>query len=187
MADENGKFIAMQLNVADIKYLSVRKLYFDWFFPTGAETATQLLDNIIKIYLSSINRTDLIKEIRNWKGNETHNIVRIIQLLIERLSLDFDFQKHNNVLENLYKLYSNRYLDSLNTIKEAHTILDDLNTIDYSYKYFRDRVLLDDNLREETIINKLFLKNQDIAWGVDKISLYNLFYRNNQHFVRNTV
>ena len=45
--------IVCELNLDDFKYLSVRFLFFNWFFPVGAEVANQLLDNIIKLYLKS--------------------------------------------------------------------------------------------------------------------------------------
>lgn len=179
---EDEKQIVPQVILNDLKYLSVRQLYLSWFFPTGAEVANQLIDNIIKVYLQSIKRQDLIQKIRKWGGNETHNVVRIIEILIIELSLNFDLNIHKNVLENLYKLYQNRYLDSLKKTGNSKTLLKDLNTIDYTYKYFRDKVNLSDQAREETIINKVFLKNKDLLWGEDKISLYNLFYRGNQYF-----
>ena len=172
--------------MADLKYLSVRHLYFNWFFNTGAETANQLIDTIIKTYLKSIGREDLIKKIREWRGNETHNTVRTIETLIQNLKLDFDIRSHKAVMENIYKLYQNRYLDQLKTIGNCQTLLEDLDTIDYTYKYFRDRVQLSTEARSETLINKLFLNNEDILWGVEKISLYNLFYRDNQRFEKIT-
>jgi len=176
------KLIVPQIILDDLKYLSVRQLYINWFFNTGAEVSNQLIDNIIKIYLQSINKKNLIKKIRSWRGNETHNIKKIIEMLITELSIDFDITTHKDVLENLYKLYQNRYIDSLKNTGECETILKDLNTIDYTYKYFRDKVSLSNQAKEETLINKLFLKKQDLPWGLEKISLYNLFYRNNQHF-----
>lgn len=180
--DKKEKQIIPQIILNDLKYLSVRQLYFSWFFSTGAEVANQLIDNVIKVYLQSIERQDLIKKIREWGGNETHNVVRIIKMLITELSLDFDLKVHRDILESLYKLYQNRYLDSLKKTGSCKTLLEDLNTIDYTYKYFRDKVNINDKAREETIINKLFYKNKDILWGIDNISLYDLFYKNNQSF-----
>lgn len=179
---EEEKHIVPQLILNDLKYLSVRQLYLNWFFNTGAEVANQLIDNIIKLYLQSIKRTDLITKIRQWHGNETHNVVKIIEMIIAELTLDFDIKGHKDILENLYKLYQSRYLDSLKTTGNSQTFLKDLDTIDYTYKYFRDKLNLSAKAKEETIINKLFFKNQDLLWGADKISLYNLFYRNNNNF-----
>ncbi|MBU1075099.1 hypothetical protein KJ705_03390 [Patescibacteria group bacterium] len=176
------KQIVPQIILNDLKYLSVRQLYISRFFNTGAEVANQLLDNIIKVYLQSTNHEDLIRKIRSWRGNETHNVVKMIDMLIAELSINFDLKNHKDVLENLYKLYQNRYLDSLRNTGECKTLLKDLNTIDYTYKYFRDRVKLSDKAKKETLINKLFLQNQDMKWGENKISLYNLFYEGNQHF-----
>ncbi len=180
--NEEERKIVPEIILADLKYLSVRSLYFDWFFNTGAETANQLIDAIIKTYLRSIYREDLIKKIRNWRGNETHNTVRIIEVLIQDLNLDFDIKSHKDVMENIYKLYQNRYLDRLETTGNCQSLLKDLDTIDYVYKYFRDRVQLGDEARGETLINKLFLNNQDMQWGAEKVSLYSLFYRDNQRF-----
>lgn len=182
--NEKEKQIVPQVILADLKYLSVRHLYFNWFFNTGAETANQLIDVIIKIYLKSINREDLVREIRSWRGNETHNTTRIIENLCskDKLGIDFDIENHKTILENIYKIYRNRYLDQLKNTGQCKTLLKDLDTIDYTYKYFRDKVKLSDNAKKELLINKLFFNNQDIPWGVDKISLYNLFYRDNKHF-----
>lgn len=179
---EEEKQIVPQLILNDLKYLSVRQLYFNWFFSTGAETANQLIDNMVKLYLQSIKRQDLIGKIRKLGGNETHNVVKMINMLVAELSLDFDLNTHKDVLENLYKLYQNRYLDSLKKTGACRTFLKDLSTIDYAYKYFRGKINISDQAKEETIINRLFLKDQDLYWGSDNISLYSLFYRDNQYF-----
>ncbi len=178
---ESNIVCALILN--DFKYLSVRCLYYDWFFPTGAEVATQLLDNVIKLYLTSINREDLIKKIRTWKGNETHNIVKIIRLLIQELNLDFDINNHKGVLENIFNVYQARYLDSLEKIGKCKTILKDVHTIDYTYKYFRDKIQISHEAKNQTLINKLFFDGKDMLWGEDKISLFAIFKRNNQAFL----
>ena len=180
--NEKEKQIVPQVILADLKYLSVRHLYFNWFFNTGAETANQLIDSIIKIYLKSIDREDLIKEIRGWRGNETHNTVRTIETLMKKINLDFDIKNHTAVMETIYKIYKNRYLDQFKKTGNCQTLLKDLDTIDYAYKYFRDKVQLSKKAKNEFLINKLFFNNQDMQWGVDEISLYNLFYRNNQRF-----
>lgn len=178
------KQIVPQVILNDLKYLSIRQLYLDWFFGTGAEVANQLIDNIIKTYLKSINREDLIKKIRSWRGNESHNILRIIEMLIDEISIDFDLKTHKDVLENLYKLYQNRYLDSLKNTSECKALLKDIDTIDYTYKYFRDKVNLSDEASKELLFNKLFFQGKDLKWGEEKISLNNLFYKNNKHFRR---
>jgi len=176
------KQIVPQVILNDLKYLSVRHLYLNWFFNTGAEVANQLIDNIIKTYLKSIDREDLIREVRGWGGNESHNIVKIIEMLVAEISIDFDLKTHKDVLENLYKLYQNRYLDSLKNTGDCKTLLKDIDTIDYTYKYFRDKVNLSEKARKELLINKLFFQGKDLRWGEEKISLSNLFYRNNKHF-----
>lgn len=180
--NEEEKNIVPQIILTDLKYLSVRQLYFNWFFNTGAETANHLLDSITKIYLKSIGRNDLISEIRSWRGNETHNIVRIINKLIKELNLDFDIRTHKPILENIFKLYKVRYLEELRDIGACHTMIKDLDTIDYAYKYFRDKTQLSDAAKNELLINKLFLNKNDILWGEDNISLHNLFGRGNKSF-----
>lgn len=177
------KLLVPQIILNDLKYLSIRQLYLNWFFTTGAEVANQLLDNVIKAYLQSIERRDLIKVIRKWGGNEAHNVVRMIELLIKEISLDFDLGAHKSVLDNLYKIYQLRYLDSLQEAYTVNTSIKDLDSIDYAYEYFRDKINISEQARAETIINKLFLSNQDMRWGEDKISLYGLFSRNNHRFV----
>jgi len=178
--EESNKICELNLN--DFKYLSVRFLYLNWFFPAGAEIANQLIDNTIKLYLKSINRQDLMKEIMNWRGNETHNIVRIIEkIVIRELNLDFDINQHRDILENIYKIYQNRYL-SLKKTGECKTFLKDIHTIDYAYKYFRDKIKVSVKGRDQTLINKIFLRKQDLLWGEDKISLFAVFSKNNQAF-----
>jgi len=174
--------IICELNLNDFKYLSVRFLFHNWFFTTGAEIANQLLDNVIKLYLKSINHFDLIKEIRSWRGNESHNVPRIIELCIEKLNLNFDLNNHKAILENVYKSYQVRYLENLKETGEIRGFLEDIQTIDYSYKYFRDKIKVSDEAKNETIINKVFLKRQDLLWGEDKISLFAIFAKDNQAF-----
>ena len=174
--------IICELILNDLKYLSIRMLFFNWFFTVGAETANQLLDNIIKLYLRTINRSDLIKEIMGWKGNESHNVPRIIELCINKLNLDFNFNEHKSTLENIYKTYQVRYLENLKKTGEIRGFLKDIHTIDYAYKYFRDKINISEEAKNETPINKIFLRGQDLLWGEDKISLFAIFTRNNQSF-----
>ena len=181
--NEKEKQIIPQVILTDLKYISVRHLYFNWFFNTGAEIANQLIDTIIKIYLKSIDKEDIVTEIRKWKGNETHNTVRIIEnLMMKKIIQDFDIKSHKVVIENIYKLYSNRYLDQLEKTGDCHTLLSDLDTIDYVYKYFRDRLQLSEEAKNNLLINKLFFNNENVLWGEDKVSLHNIFFRNNQRF-----
>ncbi|MBU3965257.1 hypothetical protein KJ695_01440 [Patescibacteria group bacterium] len=46
--------IVCEIILNDLKYLSAGFYFLTGFFTTGAETANQLLDNIIKLYLKSI-------------------------------------------------------------------------------------------------------------------------------------
>lgn len=181
MNKEESKIVC-ELILNDFKYLSVRFLFFNWFFTIGAETADQLLDSIIKLYLGTINRLDLIKEIRGWKGNESHNVSRIIELCINKLNLDFNFNQHRSILENIYKTYQVRYLENLKKTGEIRGFLKDIHTIDYAYKYFRDKINISEEAKNETLINKIFFKGQDLPWGEDKISLFAIFSRDNQAF-----
>lgn len=178
---ENSKIVA-EIILNDFKYISVRFLYQNWFFPAGAEVANQLIDNIIKVYLRSIGQHKIIRVIRGWRGNESHNTVRMIERVTNDMGLDFDLDKHKSVLENIYKIYQNRYLDSLKKTGSCKTILNDIHTIDYTYKYFRDRIKISEDKKEETLINKLFMKGKDLKWGIYKISLYSIFCEDNRSF-----
>lgn len=178
--NEGEKKIVPQIILGDLKYLSTRKLYFDWFFHSGAEIAVQLLDSTIKLFLRCIGREDLISQIRRWGGDESHNVVRIIEMLQKySLAQDFLVSEHKNVLFNLYKLYRLRYLDSLPTIGDAKTLLSDLNTIDYTYLYFRNLINISPEARKETLINKVLLRGNDLSWGEEKVSLANVLYKGN--------
>jgi len=174
--------IVCELNLDDLKYLSTRFLYFNWFFNAGAETANQLLDNLIKLYLKSIRRDDLIDRIKKWGGNERHNIVRIIELCIGELALDFTLPGYRNTLENIYKTYQCRYLENLEKVGEAQGFLKDIEVIDYSYKYFRDRLNITEGGKVETLIYKL-LTESDMDWGQDRLSLRGILLRNNNYFM----
>lgn len=174
--------IISELILNDFKYLSVRQMFFNWFFVVGAEVANQLLDNMIKLHLKSIDRSDIISEIRGWGGNESHNVPRIIELCIRKLNLDFDLNNHKSGLSNIYKTYQVRYLENLKEIGEVRGFLKDIHTIDYAYKYFRDKINVSKEAKNETPINKIFLKGQDLSWGEDKISLFAIFSRDNQAF-----
>ena len=174
--------IIYELILNDLKYLSVRSLYFNWFFTVGAEITNQLLDNMIKLYLKSIKRLDVVKEIRDWRGNESHNVPRIMELCREKLNLDFDFDNYKGVLDNIYKTYQVRYLENLKKTGEIRGFLKDLHTIDYTYKYFRDKIDVSEEAKNETPINKIFLRGWDLPWGEDKISLLAIFSRDNSAF-----
>lgn len=176
--------IVCELNLDDLKYISVRLLYFNWFFNTGAETANQLIDNTIKLYLKSIKRFDLVSIILNWGGNESHNIVRIIELCIKELKLDFDFGNYKIALENIYKTYQVRYLENLEKTGEIRGFLKDIKAIDYSYKYFRDKICISEHGKINTLIYKLLSEN-DLGWGEDKVSLRTILFRENNYFVLN--
>lgn len=180
MNKEENKIVC-ELNLDDLKYLSVRHLYFNWFFNTGAETANQLLDNIIKLYLKSIKRFDLVSIIKKWGGNESHNIVRIIELCIKELKFDFDLGNHKTALENIYKTYQVRYLENLEKTGEIRGFLKDIKTIDYSYKYFRDKTDISEHGKTNTLISKLLTEN-DMTWGEEKVSLRVILLRNNDSF-----
>ncbi len=180
--DKTESNIIAELILNDFKYLSVRFLYLNWFFPSGAEIANQLIDNIIKLYLRSINRVDLLNKIRSWHGNETHNTVKILELVIQDLKLDFDLNSSRNTLENIYKIYQNRYLDNCSKVGECKTLLNDVEVIDYTYEYFRNKIKISEDGRKELLINKLFLSGEDLLWGEDKISLNTIFRKNNDHF-----
>ena len=178
------KELFMELNLNDLKYLSVRFLFFNWFFNSGGEIATQLIDNVTKLYLKNINREDIINEIRSWKGNESHNIRRIIELLNSRLNLRFDINAHGTTLDEIYKLYLVRYIDKLKDIGKVNVYLKNLDTIDYTYKFFRDLIKkqVPADKKDEFMIDKIFLAGNDLNWGEDKISLNSIFKRNNKFF-----
>lgn len=174
--------IILELITDDLKYLSVRQLYYDWFFPSGAELANQLIDNVIKLYLKSISQNDLVETIKSWHGNESHNLIKIIELCIEKLGLDFDIKTHKTTLENIHKTYQIRYLDNLEKIGEVRGCLKDINTIDYCYKYFRDLIKISDRGRENTLIGKI-VANGGIMWGKDKsVDLGRILLRDNLYF-----
>lgn len=182
MTDDEKKIVP-QIILADLKYLSVRQLFFDWFFPSGAEIAVQLLDSTIKLYLRSIGREDLVKEIRSWGGDESHNLTRIIDKLRERgLARDFLIAEQRQTLTNLHKSYQLRYLDSLEKMGGTEVLLKDIIAIDYVYSYFRNLINISPDARKETFINKALLEKKDLPWGENKKSLAEILYRQNEYF-----
>lgn len=174
--------IVLEVITDDMKYLSIRKLFYDWFFLSGLELANQLIDSIIKLYLKAINRDDLVAIIRGWGGNESHNIVKILELCIKELGLDFNIDIHRSVLETIFKAYRIRYLDQLGIIGEVKGGLQDINTIDYAYKYFRDLIRLSEKGRSNTLIDTVLAKG-NILWGEDKnFSYREILVRDNPYF-----
>ena len=181
---EEEKKIVPQIIIADLKYLSVRKLYLDWFFPSGAEIAVQLLDSTIRLFLKSISREDLVKEIRSWGGDESHNPVRIIEELRKNsLAQDFSLTDYNDALTRLHKLYKLRYWDSLSDVGSTETTLGDLDSIDYTYAYFRRLINISANAKKETLIDKALSQGMDLSWGEEKNSLRKILYTKNKHFL----
>lgn len=89
---------------------------------------------------------------------------------------------YKTVLENIYKIYQIRYLESLKNIGDCRTIMNDIHTIDYVYKYFRDKLQISEKYKDETLINKVLLAGKDLPWRTDKISLLKLFRLENRSF-----
>jgi hypothetical protein len=179
--DTKESKIVSELILNDLKYIAVRSLYFNWFFNSGSEIANQLLDSTIKLYLKSKGRLDLVKVIIRWGGNESHNVLKIINLCVKEFNLDFDFNEHREALDTIYKTYQVRYLDNLERIGEIRGFLKYISTVDYSYKYFRDKINISEHGRMNTLINKL-LSGSDLGWGEDNISLKAILLRENRYF-----
>ncbi|MFA6522613.1 MAG: hypothetical protein WCT24_03425 [Patescibacteria group bacterium] len=178
------KLIVPEMILNDLKYISVRSLYWDWFFPSGAEIATQLINNAIKIFLKSIKRYDLIKIIRGWGGNETHNIIRMVDYLNSELALGLLLSEHDReILDNLFKLYKARYIETMDR-GGAKTIMSDIHIIDAIYSFFREKTKanLSDRAKNELFIEKGLSSRKDMTWGNDKNSLSLILYRENKSF-----
>jgi len=176
--------IVPEMILNDLKYISIRSLYWDWFFPSGAEIATQLINNATKIYLKSIKRNDLINVIKGWRKNETHNIVRMIDYLNSELNLGLSLSKNDrDVLDNLYKLYKARYIETMDK-GGAKTIMSDMHVIDATYSFFREKTKsnLSEQARSELFIEKALMSGKDMVWGKDKKSLSLTLYRGNKSF-----
>ncbi len=176
----------MGVMMNDLKYIVIRKLFIDYFFQIGAELAIQLIDSTIKLYLESISNNIVIQEIKKLKGNEKHNVVKIISIVLKNIKLDFDLNIATNDLDMLYKQYQLRYSDMLPGIvnKENAIAINyiTLTSIDYTYLFFRNLINFSDKLKKETPLLK-FMENKEFFWGSPgyQYKLYDILSWNNKN------
>jgi hypothetical protein len=166
--------IHWELMNLDFNYLAVRLLYFSYLFVPANHLATHLIDAILKLYLKSISRSDLIKKIKGW-GLDSHNTLKILnEIFIEELGFtktELNLSKITTMLENMFQLYRLRYFDqNVLAQKNIKGDLADIHNIDNIYKLFRDKIRqkINSKIKNELIIEKFFelkSKNEVFPFG----------------------
>ncbi len=171
---DKSQEIHWELMTLDFNYLAVRLLYFSCLFVPANHLATHLIDAILKLYLKSISRSDLIKEIKGW-GLDSHNTFKIFnKIFIKKLNFtkaELNLSEIAPMLKNMFQLYKLRYFNQdILAQQNISGELADIHKIDNIYKLFRDKIKqhIDLKIRDELIIEK-FLKlkseNKNFPFG----------------------
>ena len=108
----------------------------------------------------------------------------MIDYLNSELTLGLSLSKDDReVLDNLYKLYKARYIETMDK-GGAKTIMSDMHVIDAVYLFFREKTKsnLSEQAKSQLFIEKALTSGKDMAWGKDKKSLSLTLYRGNESF-----
>lgn len=188
MDNKLSEKIFFSLWVTDFDYISVRHLLAGSLFPSAGQLANVTIDRYIKTYFWSVNRDDLVNQIKNWHGNESHNISKMIQLYEVELDdpLNLDTQE-KETLEDIYLCYCFRYIDAMYTTKEMYKILKNyMYTIDKICHFFRNKIQLIPPHQGNTLIDILFENNPTklAALNTGNVNLKEVFLVDNHYFQR---
>ena len=108
----------------------------------------------------------------------------MIEYLKNNMDLELDLSEEEmQVLDNLFKLYKARYLESLDK-DGAGTIMKDVHVIDKVYAFFRNKSkeTLGHDAVTELLIEKTLSHGKDMLWGSNKNSLSQILYLENESF-----
>ena len=67
------------LIVTDYDYIATRHLMGAALFPSAAALAHVVLDRYIKMFFQATEQNNLILQVRKWRGNESHNVPKILE------------------------------------------------------------------------------------------------------------
>ena len=149
--------IYFSLVVTDFDYIAVRHLMAGAFFPSAGALANIVIDRYIKTFLWSMNRNDLVNKIKNWGGNKSHDILKMIELCKKELGIALELNNQEQaILRNVYKCYCFRYIDVMFRTKGACEIrMNYMHTIDKICTFFRGKIQLIPPHQGNTIIDIL--------------------------------
>lgn len=176
----------LSLWIVDFDYISVRHLMAGYILSSAASLANITIDRYIKTYLWSIGRNDLVETIRKWGGNESHNILRIIDFCKKELQLPLELSdEERKILDNLYKVYCFRYIDYMfKNGGMAEIGMPYMYTIDKMCHFFRSKIVLQPPHLGQTMIDLLIEgKPQSLAaLNHGNINLREVLLNDNRYF-----
>ncbi|NQU87598.1 MAG: hypothetical protein HQ541_17740 [Mariniphaga sp.] len=139
---ERPLIVSFQLYVNDLDYIAVRKLILDGFFSTAGSLANLVLDRYIKTFLWSIDREDVVKMIKGLGGNDSHDVLQMIEKCKEEgLSVPDLNSEEEKQLKNIHQCYCFRYIDYMFKTKSNAEMRDNyIHTVDKVAHFYRTRV-----------------------------------------------
>jgi len=175
------------LIVTDYDYMATRHLMGAALFPSAAALANVVLDRYIKMVFQAAGRDDLVVKVRGWKGNESHNVPKILKLYNQEFTDVLSLSVAElTTLENIFKLYCFRYSDYMFQNKlSAGIVMRDMYTIDKVAYFFRSKIRLIPPHLGNTILDQLSLNNScaHAAISVGNINLRDVLFSDNRYFV----
>lgn len=149
--------VFMQTLLCDYDYLSSRLLFHNGFFVTAARLSGEAIERYAKAFLWSVRRTDLIKEIKSFGGTKSHDIVFILNQMIEKAGFEISLsEKEVEILRQVHNSYKSRFSDIVVDQKISTSIgLSDLGTIDRIVNVIRNRIELHPTYQRKTILDLL--------------------------------
>lgn len=184
--DELSEKLYIGLVTTDFDYISTRLLLRASLFPTAAATANVVLDRYIKLVFLCRGREDLIKAVRGWRGNESHNVPKMIELYNSHFEDKVDLtDKEKETLDNIYTLYCFRYGDAVFEMKRmAGIVKRDMYTIDKFVSFFRKRIELGEKHKDNTILGLLLSsdKRAHVALSTGNADLRQALLYDNKYF-----
>ena|SRR3989338_1630304 len=154
--------VRMQVVSADSDYVASRLLFMVGILPSAGRLANHVIESYAKAFLWSISRGDIVKMIRDWRGNPTHDSNKILQLICKEnllVGLDAIVSKHGNVMENFHAAYCMRYMDIFEKEVTSKLCADlgviDVGTLDEVVSVLRKAIVLQEPSWIETPLTKI--------------------------------
>ena len=186
MDEKTLQKMLFSLYVVDFDYIAVRYLMAGGFFPTVGSLANIVIDRYIKTFLWSQDRNDLVRQIIRWRGNESHNIVRVINICKQEINIGPELSEQEiEVLRNIYKSYCFRYVDFMFAGKDHCEIyMKDMHTIDKICYFFRKKIEEVTPRIEKTPINLLLSGDSIMVKGLScgNVNMRDLLLFDNPYF-----
>lgn len=175
------------LIVTDYDYIATRHLMGAALFPSAAALANVVLDRYIKMLFQATEQNNLILQVREWRGNESHNVPKILELYNQEFTDKLILTDAERLtLENIFKLYCFRYVDYMFQNKfSAGVVMHDMHLIDKIAHFFRSRINLIPPHLGNTIIDQLIGSNKvaHAAVSMGNVDLRDVLFSDNHYFV----